>query len=199
MVNHVILLSLLSYMGILGTMHCWFEWYLTGHSFKKSCQEQNIHVPLPVYQCDIRLGTGTPLLCIIHHFLGPGYPLTWLMYHCCAYRYLLPLTLQCSSGKSPCSHSRDVTIWKIWYLDYSDQIITVNDIITVFLIAVQMSKKHIHWNNFMKSCDFLIILKHLKPQSYQNENFTLKGQTTGTERVYFVIGRQILFTYFVHT
>jgi len=34
----------------------------------------------------------------------------------------------------------------------------------------------------MKSCDSLIILKHLKPKSYQNEIFTLKGQTTGTER-----------------
>ena len=55
------------------------------------------------------------------------------------------------------------------------------DIITVF-IAVQMSKKHIHLNDFTKSCDFLVILKHQKPKSYQNETFTLKGQTTGTER-----------------
>ena len=67
------------------------------------------------------------------------------------------------------SEARDVTIWKIWYLDYSNQIIVVNDIIPVFLIAVQMSKKHIHWNNFMKSCDSLIILKKRGKQLAQNE------------------------------
>jgi len=92
---------------------------------------------------------------------------------------------------------RDVTIWKIWCLDYSDQII--KDIIAVLFISVQMSKKHVHWHNFMKSCDSLIILKHLKPKSYQNENFTLKGQTTGTERVYFVICNKIcLHILFIH-
>ena len=95
--------------------------------------------------------------------------------------------------------ARGVPIWKIWYLDYSDKIITVNDIIAVFIISVQISKKHIHWDNFTKSCDSLIILKHLKPKSYQNETFTLKGQTTGTERIYFVICKQNLFGYFVDT
>ena len=51
----------------------------------------------------------------------------------------------------------------------------------------------------MKSCDYLIILKSLKPKSYQNETFTLKGKNTGTERVFFAICKQNLFTYFVHT
>ena len=37
---------------------------------------------------------------------------------------------------------RDVTIWEIWYVDYHDQIITVNDIIVILLIIAQMSKKH---------------------------------------------------------
>ena len=45
-----------------------------------------------------------------------------------------------------------------------------------------MSEKTHTFNNFTKSCDFLVILKHQKPKSHQNETFTLKGQTTGTER-----------------
>ena len=32
-----------------------------------------------------------------------------------------------SAADGVCVNTRDVTIWKIWYLDYHDQIITVND------------------------------------------------------------------------
>lgn len=53
-------------------------------------------------------------------------------------------------------------IWKIWYLAYSEQIMMVDDIIAIFLIAVEMSKKHKHWKNFTKSCDFSYHTKTLE-------------------------------------
>src|SRR4029434_2921957 len=51
-VNHRILLSILSSMGISGKAHSWFESYLTGRSFKVSWQDQ-LSVPH-------RLTTGVP-------------------------------------------------------------------------------------------------------------------------------------------
>src|SRR4029434_210092 len=51
-VNHRILLSILSSMGISGNAHSWFESYLTGRSFNVSWQGQ-LSVPQ-------RLNTGVP-------------------------------------------------------------------------------------------------------------------------------------------
>ena len=51
-VNHRILLSILSSMGISGRAHSWFESYLTGRSFKMAWQGQ--------LSVSHRLTTGVP-------------------------------------------------------------------------------------------------------------------------------------------
>src|SRR4029434_1254789 len=73
-VNHPILLSILSSMGISGKAHSWFESYLTGRSVNVSWQG-----PLSVHhhRAAPTLGDGTTSLCHLHHFAGPYHPLAW--------------------------------------------------------------------------------------------------------------------------
>ena len=83
-VNHRILLSILSSMGISGNAHSWFESYLTGRSFNVSWQGQ-LSVPH-------RLTTGVPqgsvmgplLFAIYTTSLGPIIRSHGFSYHCYA-------------------------------------------------------------------------------------------------------------------
>src|SRR4029434_4397140 len=83
-VNHRILLSILSSMGISGNAHSWFEFYLTGRSFSVSWQGQ-LSVPH-------LLTTGVPqgsvmgplLFAIYTPSLGPIIRSHGFSYHCYA-------------------------------------------------------------------------------------------------------------------
>src|SRR4029434_10741152 len=76
-VNHRILLSILSSMGIPGQAHSWFESYLTGRSFNVSWQGQ-LSVPHRLTTgVPPRLRDGTTSLCHLHHLAGPYHPLAW--------------------------------------------------------------------------------------------------------------------------
>ena len=73
-VNHRILLSILSSIGISGRVHSWFESYLTGRSFNVSWQGQ---LSVPHHRGAPRLGVRTTSLCHIHHLVVPNHPLAW--------------------------------------------------------------------------------------------------------------------------
>jgi len=70
-VNHGMLLSILSSMGITGRAHSWFESYLTGRSFKvcwfgHTSAANHLATGVPP-----RFSTETSSLCHIHHLTGP--------------------------------------------------------------------------------------------------------------------------------
>src|SRR4029434_10535371 len=83
-VNHCILLSILSSMGISGNVHSWFESYLTGRSFNVSWQGQ-LSVPHHLTTAVPQGSVMGPLLFAIYTTsLGPIIRSHGFSYHCYA-------------------------------------------------------------------------------------------------------------------
>ncbi len=83
-VNHQILLSTLSSLGITGIPLRWFESYLTGRSFKVACGKRGIHRTSTGHWGSSGIGFWTPPLLHIHYITGSHHTSKWFSYHCYA-------------------------------------------------------------------------------------------------------------------
>ncbi len=99
-VNHQILLSTLSSLGITGIPLCWFESYLTGRFFQGGLGRGGIQSTSTGHWGYSGIGSWTPPLLHIHYITGSHHKGTWLFLSLLRRRHtaLSLFSTRCSNG-----------------------------------------------------------------------------------------------------